>query len=113
MTPEKKAEVQALAAAADMSASDWGYRILFSTPGPRARRRPHPDKQALGDALSDLNRSSNVLNQFLPYLHAGRAITLGPACLEALRANRRAADAIMQALGRKEPADDNQGESAR
>src|ERR1700747_3295882 len=76
----------------------------YGSPGPRARRTPTVNAAILGDAIGQLMRSANVINQFLPSLHGGRAITLGPPCLEALTANRRAADAILEALGRKESA---------
>jgi hypothetical protein len=101
------------AANADLSKMAYGRAMLLGSPGPRARRRPHIDKQLMSHGLADLNRSANVLNQFLPFLHAGRAITLGRECSEALAEIRRAADAILEALGRKEPDNDNQGEPAR
>ncbi len=97
------------AANAELSKMAYGRAMLLGSPGPRARRKPHVHKQLMGDGLADLNRSANVLNQFLPFLHSGKAITLGRECAEALAANRRAADAILEALGRKEPDDDNQG----
>jgi hypothetical protein len=101
------------AANAELSKMAYGRALLLGSPGPRAKRKPHVHKQLMSDSLADLNRSANVLNQFLPFLHAGRAITLGRECSEALAANRRAADAILEALGRKEPDDDNQGKPAR
>jgi len=94
---------------AELSKMAYGRAALLGSPGPRAKRKPHIHKQLMSDSLADLNRSSNVLNQFLPFLHAGRAITLGRECAEALAANRRAAEAILEALGRKEPDNDNQG----
>jgi len=101
------------AANADLPKMAYGRAMLLGSPGPRARRKPHINKQLLSDGLSDLNRASNVANQFLPYLHAGRSITLGRECAEAIAKMRRAADAILEALGRKEPDDDNQGEPAQ
>jgi hypothetical protein len=62
--------------------------------------------------MAEINKSSNVLNQFLPFLHAGRAVTLGRECSEALAANKRAADAILEAVGRTERNDDHQREPA-
>jgi hypothetical protein len=113
LLPEERSALEQKAGAADLSLAAFLRIAALGSPGPRARRRPHIDKQLMGDGLADLNRSANVLNQFLPFLHAGKAIVLGRDCSEALAANRRAADRILEALGRKEPADDNQGEPAR
>jgi hypothetical protein len=98
----------------DAGLSPNGYlrALVIGTPGPRARRTPHIHAHLMGRGIAELNKSSNVLNQLLPFLHAGRAITLGRECSDAIAANRKAADAILEASGRTERDDDNQGEPA-
>lgn len=102
LTPDEYAGVKARAVAAGLSASSWGYAVIFGSPGPRARRVPHVNAVELGKAVAALNQSGNVLNQMQHSLNAGEAISLGRACAEALAANRRAADAILELVGRKE-----------
>ena len=86
--------------------------LVVGTPGPRARRKPHVNAVELGKAMAALNQSGNILNQMQHSLNAGGAIGLARECSDALAANRRAADAILEAVGRKDRDDDNQGEPA-
>jgi hypothetical protein len=95
-----------------LSLASYARLGMIGTPGPRARRTPRVHAPLLGRAMAEINKSSNVLNQFLPFLHAGRAVTLGRECSEALAANKRAADAILEAVGRTERNDDHQREPA-
>ena len=97
---------------AGLTANGYLRALVIGTPGPRARRKPHVNAVELGKAAVALNRSGNVLNQMQHSLNAGGAINLGRECSEALAANRAAADAILEAVGRKERDDDNQGEPA-
>jgi hypothetical protein len=112
LTEEEEARVMESAARVGLSRSSYGRVALLGTPGPRARRKPHVNAVELGKAVAALNRSGNVLNQMQHSLNAGNAITLGRECSEALAANRRAADAILEAVGRKERDDDYQGHPA-
>jgi len=106
------AAVQESAARTGLALSSYGRAALLGTPGPRARRKPHVNAVELGKAIAALNRSGNDLNQMQHTLNAGSAIALGRECSEALAANRRAADAILEAVGRTERDDDNQGKPA-
>jgi hypothetical protein len=85
-----------------LSLSSFGRCAMLGTPGPRARRKPHVNAVELGKATAALNKSGNVLNQMTHALNAGGAITLGRECSAALAANRAAADAILELVGRKE-----------
>jgi len=109
---DEQEEATALERAADAELSKMAYGrfALLGCIGPRARRKPHLHKQLMSDAIAALNRSGNVLNQMQHTFNAGGAIAAGRACFEALAANRRAADAILEALGYKDRDDDYQGE---
>jgi hypothetical protein len=109
---DELATVKESAARTGLALSSYGRVALLGTPGPRAKRKPHVQAELLGQAMAQLKRSGNVLNQMQHSLNAGAAIILGRECSEALAANRRAADAILEAVGRKERDDDNQGEPA-
>lgn len=106
------ADAETRARRVGLSLSSYARLGMIGTPGPRARRKPHVQAELLGQAMAQLKRSGNVLNQMQHSLNAGGAVTLGRECSEALAANRRAADAILEAVGRRERDDDNQGEPA-
>jgi hypothetical protein len=113
LTEEEEARALEIASRLELSKCAYGRLGLLGTPGPRARRKPHIHAQLMSDAIAALNRSGNVLNQMQHSLNAGGAVILGRECSEALAANRRAADAILEALGRRERDDDYQGEPAQ
>ena len=112
LTEEEETRALESAERVGLCRSSYGRVALLGTPGPRARRKPHVNAVELGKAVAALNKSGNVLNQMQHSLNAGGAIALGRECSEALAANRRAADAILEAVGRTERDDDHQGEPA-
>jgi hypothetical protein len=112
LTVEEEARALEIASRLELSKCAYGRLGLLGTPGPRAKRKPHVNVVELQSAAAALNRSGHVLNQMQHSLNAGAAITLGRECSEALAANRRASDAILEALGRTERDDDYQGEPA-
>ena len=113
LTEDEEARALEIAERLELSKMAYGRLGLLGTPGLRARRKPHIHAQLMSDAIAALNKSGNVLNQMQHSLNAGKAIALGRECAEALAANRRAADAILEALGRTERDDDYQGEPAQ
>ena len=111
LTEEEEGRAIENARSAGLSKSSYGRAVLLGTPGPRAKRKPHVNVVELAKAAAELNRAGNVLNQMQRSLNAGQAIALGQECAEALAANRRACDAILELVGRKDR-DDYQGEPA-
>jgi hypothetical protein len=114
LTPQQYDEVKTRAAAAGMSASDWGYTIIFGSPGPRARRRPTLHARALGLATAALNQLGNNFNQIAHKLNAGGAFSLAGPYSAALADVRRTLHTIREAAaGRASDCDDNQGQPAQ
>ena len=111
LNQEEEAHLMESAQHAGLSRSSYGRAVLLGTPGPRAKRKPHVNVVELAKAAAELNRAGNVLNQMQRSLNAGQAIVLGQECAAALAANRRACDAILELVGRKDR-DDYQGEPA-
>jgi hypothetical protein len=114
LAPQQYDDVKTRAAAAGMSASDWGYSIIFGSPGPRARRRPTVEARALALATAALNQIGNNLNQIAHVLNAGGAFSLAGPYSAALADVRRTLHVIREAAaGRAADCDDNQGQPAR
>lgn len=74
----------------------------IGTPGPRARRSPPVNAEALGRATAALNKVGSNLNQVAHRLNAeDRTLTLDE-CFAALAETRAAAAAIREIVGRKD-----------
>lgn len=67
---------------------------VLGTPGPRARRSPPVNAEALGRATAALNKVGNNLNQIAHVLNAGSALLTTQECFAALAEVRAAAAAI-------------------
>lgn len=76
----------------------------LGTPGPRARRSPPVNAEALGRATAALNKVGSNLNQIAHVLNAGSASVTTQQCFAALAEVRAAAAAIRKIVGRKEQA---------
>jgi hypothetical protein len=66
----------------------------LGTPGPRARRSPPVNAEALGRATAALNRVGNNVNQLAHHFNAGGANIAASECFAALAEVRAAAAAI-------------------
>jgi hypothetical protein len=73
----------------------------LGTPGPRARRSPPVNAEALGLATAALNKVGSNLNQIAHVLNAGGSLTV-QECFAALAETRAAAAAIRQIVGRRD-----------
>jgi hypothetical protein len=73
----------------------------LGTPGPRARRSPPVNAEALGRATAALNKVGSNLNQIAHALNAGGSLTV-QECFAALAETRAAAAAIREIVGRRE-----------
>jgi hypothetical protein len=72
------------------------------TPGPRARRSPTVNAEALGRATAALNKVGSNLNQIAHRLNAGGADLTTQECFAALAEVRATAAAIRELLGHKD-----------
>ena len=75
---------------------------MLGTPGPRARRSPPVNAEALGRATAALNKVGSNLNQIAHVLNAGSATLTTRECFAALAETRAAAAAIREIVGRKD-----------
>jgi hypothetical protein len=76
----------------------------LGTPGPRARRSPPVNAEALGRATAALNKVGSNLNQIAHVLNAGGISVTTQECFAALAEARAAAAAIREIVGRKDKA---------
>ena len=74
----------------------------IGTPGPRARRSPPVNAEALGRATAALNKAGNLLNQIARVLNSGGASLTTQECFAALAEARAAAAAIREIVGHKD-----------
>lgn len=91
--------VDARAEAAGLSRAAYIRAAVLGHPGIRAVPRPHVEKSLLGQAVGQLGRIGNNLNQLAHQANAGRV--LAPVELEPVLAEvRDTVAAVMKALGR-------------
>jgi hypothetical protein len=74
----------------------------LGTPGPRARRSPPVNAEALGRATAALNKVGSNVNQIAHVLNAGGSSIDMRACFAALAEVQAAAAAIREIVGRKD-----------
>ncbi len=85
-----------------MSLASFLRACGLGTPGPRAKRSPPVNAEALGRATAALNKVGSNLNQIAHTLNAGGAALTAQECFAALAETRAAAAAIRQIVGRKD-----------
>lgn len=108
VTPEEKSAFVARADRAGMASAAFMRALALGDAGPRARRRRPVEHQALVQALANLNRVGNNLNQIARNTNRGMDIDV-PQLRDALHQYHQVIAAIYEALG-MEPARDNQGQ---
>jgi methionine synthase I (cobalamin-dependent) len=101
LTSAELAEVLRRVAPSGLSPSSYGRAVLLGTPGPRARRAPPVNAEALARATAALNKAGSNLNQIARALNAGGATVTAQECAKALTEARAAAAAIREIAGRK------------
>jgi hypothetical protein len=74
----------------------------LGTPGPRARRSPPVNAEALGRATAALNKVGSNLNQIAHVLNAGGASLTTQECFAAMAEVRAALARILEILGRRD-----------
>jgi len=85
-----------------LSLNSYIRAAVLGTPGPRARRSPPVNAEALGRATAALNKVGSNLNQIAHVLNAGNASLTMQECFAALAEVRAAAASIRAIVGRKE-----------
>jgi hypothetical protein len=90
------------ARAAGLSRPSYLRTLALGTPGPRAKRAPHVNAEALAYATAALNKVGGNLNQIARVLNSGGSATTTRECYLALTEVRRAVDRILEIVGRKE-----------
>ena len=101
LMPDEKAALKEKASAAGLSLASFLRASSLGTPGPRAKRAPTINAEALARATAALNKVGNNINQIAHYLNAGGPTTAAQECSAALAEARAAAAAIREIVGRK------------
>ena len=99
--PEERALVDEKASAVGLSLASFLRACALGTPGPRAKRRPPVEMEALARATAALNKAGSNLNQIARILNAGRAAGARES-VEALNETRAAIARILEIVGRKD-----------
>jgi len=102
LSDDELAEVKHKAQACGLSYSSYGRASMLGTPGPRARRSPPINAEALGRATAALNKVGSNLNQVAYRLNAGDRTITEHECFAALAEVRAALARILEILGRKD-----------
>ena len=102
ISDDELAEVKHKAQACGLSYSSYGRAAMLGTPGPRARRSPPINAEALGRATAALNKVGSNLNQVAYRLNAGDRTITEHECFAALAEVRAALARILEILGRKD-----------
>jgi hypothetical protein len=87
---------------AGLSRASYLRGLALGSPGPRARRSPPVNAEALAHATAALNKAGSNLNQIARVLNAGGATTTTSECFAALAEVRAAVARILEIVGRKE-----------
>jgi hypothetical protein len=100
--PDERASVEEKAREVGLSLASFLRACGLGTPGPRARRSPTVNAEALGHATAALNKAGSNLNQIAHVLNAGRTTVTTQECFAAIAEVRAALAMILDILGRKE-----------
>lgn len=100
--PDERATVEDRAREVGLSLASFLRACGLGTPGPRARRSPPVNAEALGRATAALNKVGSNLNQVAYRLNAGDRSLTQHECFAALAEVRAALARILEILGRKD-----------
>jgi hypothetical protein len=101
LLPEERVAVEARAREVGLSNASFLRACGLGTPGPRAKRKPPVNAEALGRAVAALNKVGSNLNQVAHVLNSGGSVT-AQECFAALAETRAAAAAIREIVGRRD-----------
>ena len=102
LLPDERTAVEEKARDAGLSLAGFLRACGLGTPGPRAKRSPPVNAEALGRATAALNRVGNNINQIAHVLNAGGTTVTARECFAALAEARAAAAAIREIVGRRD-----------
>ena len=100
--PDERATVEDRAREVGLSLASFLRACGLGTPGPRARRSPPVNAEALGRATAALNKVGSNLNQVAYRLNSGDRSLTQHECFAALAEVRAALARILELLGRKD-----------
>ena len=100
--PDERATVEDRAREVGLSLASFLRACGLGTPGPRARRSPPVNAEALGRATAALNKVGSNLNQVAYRLNSGDRSLTQHECFAALAEVRAALARILEILGRKD-----------
>jgi hypothetical protein len=85
-----------------MSRGSYLRACALGSPGPRARRAPHVNAEALARATAALNKVGSNLNQLARVFNSARTTVAAHECSAALTETRSAVCRILEIVGRKD-----------
>ncbi len=96
------ASLDAAARAAGLTRGGYIRALVLGCAGPRARRSPSIELEALALATAALNKAGSNLNQIARTLNAGGSISLAHSSFAALTETRTAVVRILDIVGRRD-----------
>jgi len=102
LLPDERAALEDKSREVGLSLAAFLRACGLGTPGPRARRSPTVNAEALGHATAALNKVGSNLNQIAHVLNAGRSTVTAEECFAALAEVRAALARILEILGRRD-----------
>jgi hypothetical protein len=99
--PIEYVSLDAAARAAGLTKGGYIRALVLGCAGPRAKRSPSLEIEALARATSALNKAGSNLNQIARILNAGGAISLAHASFATLTETRAAVVEILDIVGRR------------
>jgi hypothetical protein len=99
--PAERDVVETNARTVGLSVASFLRACALGSPGPRARRAPPINAEALAHATAALNKAGSNLNQIARKLNAGGANIMAREYLAVLMDVRAALDRILDIVGRK------------
>jgi hypothetical protein len=100
--PDERAELKEKACDTGLSVASFIRAAALGTPGPRARRSPPINAEALGRATAALNKVGSNINQIAHVANAGNFHRVAQECFAALAEVRAAAAKMREIAGRKD-----------
>ena len=102
LLPDERAALEGKSRDVGLSLASYLRACGLGTPGPRAKRSPPVNAEALGRATAALNKVGSNLNQLSHAANAGGSSLTAQECFATLAEVRAAAAAIRQIVGRKD-----------
>lgn len=100
--PDERVAVEANARSVGLSVAGFLRAAALGSPGPRARRSPSIEIEALAKATAALNKVASNVNQIARVLNSGGSVSLGHAAFATLTEIRAAVIQILDAVGRRD-----------